>query len=131
MCATIRPKRILLVDDFEPWRWWLHSRLAAHTELQIVGEAVNGAEAVQKARELKPDLILLDIGLPDISGIEVAERIGQMDYRSEIVFVTQNNDPEVMSVALATGAKGYLLKTTATTGLIPAIEGALNLGHPK
>jgi DNA-binding NarL/FixJ family response regulator len=131
MCATSCPKRILLVDDFEPWRRWLHSGLAAHAELQIVGEAVNGAEAVQKARELKPDLILLDIGLPDMSGIEVAERIGQMDRCSEIVFVTQNNDPELMSVALAMGAKGYLLKTTAATGLIPAIEGALNLGHQK
>lgn len=127
--ASDFPKSILLVDDYEPWRCWVRSKLAAYRQFGIIGEAVNGAEAIQKAYELRPDLMLLDIGLPDMSGIEVARRIHETNAACEILFVTLNLDAEVRSEALGTGAKGYLLKTTAANCLVPAIEILLKCGH--
>jgi DNA-binding NarL/FixJ family response regulator len=67
--------KVLVVDDFEPWCRLICSMLQKQPELQIVGEVSNGLEAVERARELQPDLILLDVGLPSINGIEVARRI--------------------------------------------------------
>jgi CheY-like chemotaxis protein len=67
--------RVLVVDDYEPWRTLASKTLQENPELQVVGEASDGLEAIQKARELRPDLLLLDIGLPTVNGIEVARRI--------------------------------------------------------
>jgi PleD family two-component response regulator len=77
----------LVVDDFEPWRCYVRSKLGITTTYWLC-EATDGAEAVQKATELKPDLILLDVGLPDMNGIEVAKRIRQNNPSSRIVFAT-------------------------------------------
>lgn len=120
-------KRILVVDDFEPWRRWVRSQLTPHSRFQIF-EAADGSEAVQKARALKPDLILLDIGLPGMNGIEVAKHIRQEGIAPEIVFLTQEHDAGVKNAAIATGAKGYLLKTSAASDLIPSLEAALGNG---
>ena len=120
---------IFLVDDFEPWRRFVRSKLADCNHLRVVGEATNGSEAVQRVTELKPDLILLDINLPDMNGIEVAEQIWQSNPRSRIIFATQNKDREVRRAALATGAAGYLIKEEAERELLPAIESALRDGH--
>lgn len=94
-------------------------------EFQIVSEASDGLEAVEKAGELRPDVVLLDVGMPDLSGIEAAERIRQVSPESKIVFVSQNASEEVISAALAAGAEGYVLKLNAATELIPAIAAAL------
>lgn len=117
--------RILLADDNEPWRHWVRSMLANHAGLQIVCEVSDGVEAVQKAKELHPNLILLDIGLPGLNGIEAAGQIRQVSPESDILFVSQNNDADIVQAALGTSARGYVLKLRAARELLPAIEAIL------
>jgi DNA-binding NarL/FixJ family response regulator len=99
--------------------------LKRRPELRLVGEVADGLEAVQKASELKPDLILLDISLPKLNGIEAAKQIRQVVPGAKILFLTLNSDPDVVAAALDTGAKGYLLKGDAGSELLPAIEAVL------
>jgi CheY-like chemotaxis protein len=101
--------------------------LQARPEWQVIAEAADGSEAVQKAEELKPDLIVLDIGLPKLNGIEAARQIRQLSPRSKIVFLSQNNDLDVVRAALATGAQGYVYKADVVSDFLPAIK-ALLLG---
>ena len=82
--------RVLVVDDYEPWRRFEVSRLADFPEPLVIDEASDGPEAVQKAQELQPALILLDIGLPTLNGIEAARRIRNLSPTSKILFVSQN-----------------------------------------
>ena len=103
--------RVLVVDDYEPWRQQVCSILQIQPELRVVAEAGDGLEAVQKAQELKPDLILLDIGLPNLNGLEAAKQIRQAAPDAQIIFLTQNSDRDVVRAALSTGAQGYVLKT--------------------
>ena len=117
--------RILVVDDFQPWRAEICSILQTRPELRIVAESADGLEAVQEAQELKPDLILLDIGLPNLSGIEAANRIRQVAPAAKIIFLTQNNEKEMVRAALSTGAHGYVLKTDARGDLLSAVAGVL------
>ena len=117
--------KVLVVDDYEPWRSFESSMLQTLTEFLVIGEVSDGLEAVEKAQELQPDLILLDCGLPILNGIEAAKRIRQVSPNSKIIFVTQNNDRGVRSAALATGAEGYLIKANAATELLPAVQAAL------
>jgi DNA-binding NarL/FixJ family response regulator len=83
--------RVLVVDDFEPWCRRICSMLQKLPELRVVGEVSNGLEAVEKARELRPDLILLDIGLPGINGIEVARRILEFSPKTKILFASEGD----------------------------------------
>ena len=117
--------RILVVDDFEPWRRSASSLRREKPELQVVGEASDGLQAVQKAVELKPDLILLDIGLPSLNGIEAARQIRELVPESKIIFLTQESSAEVMQEALTVGASGYVVKTMAGSQLLTAIEAVL------
>ena len=117
--------RVLVVDDFEPWRHSLRSMLNRHAELQVVGEVADGLEAFQKAKELRPHLILLDIGLPYLNGIEAAKQICQVVPDTKIIFLTLNRDPDVVRAAFDNGAKGYVLKEDAGSELWPAIEAAI------
>jgi DNA-binding NarL/FixJ family response regulator len=107
---------LLVVEDYEPFRRLVCSTLGKRPELQIVGEASDGLQAVQKAEELQPDLILLDIGLPTLNGIEAACRISQLVPAAKVLFVSQNNDADVVAAALGNGAKGYIRKENALTG---------------
>jgi DNA-binding NarL/FixJ family response regulator len=91
----------------------------------MIGEASDGLEAVQKTEELKPDLILLDIGLPTLNGIEASHRISKVLPDSKILFVTQNNDADVARAAFANSARGYVLKVDANRELLPAVEAVL------
>jgi DNA-binding NarL/FixJ family response regulator len=93
-----------MVDDFEPFRRFACSTLGRRPELQVTGEASDGLEAVQKAQELKPDLILLDIGLPTLNGIEVARQVRKLAPKSKIIFLTQESSADVMQEALSLGA---------------------------
>ena len=95
--------RILVVDDFEPWRRFLRSFLQQRTAFQIICEASDGLEAVEKSRELQPDLILLDVGLPTLNGIEAAEQIRKVSPRSKVIFLSENTVPEVVREALLVG----------------------------
>ena len=115
--------RILVVDDFEPWRHFVSSLLLQKKpELQVVGEASDGLEAVQKAVELNPDLILLDIGLSTLNGIEAARQIRKLVPDSKIIFLSQESDADVLQESLSLGAQGYVLKAKAGSELLAAVE---------
>ena len=101
------------------------SSLGPLQHLQVVGEASDGLEAVQKAQVLKPDLILLDIGLPNLNGIEAAKRISRVVHGSKVIFLTVESNADVARVALTNGAQAYVLKSDAATELLPAIEAVL------
>ena len=118
--------RILLVDDFESWRQQVSSMLKSGPELRIIAEAGDGMEAVQKAGELKPDLILMDIGLPKLDGVRAASRIRQVAPDAAIIFLTQNSDKDTVRAALQTGARGYVLKTDAGKELLTAVTGSFD-----
>jgi DNA-binding NarL/FixJ family response regulator len=115
---------ILVADDLPVWRVEVRHLLQAYPEWEVT-EACDGREAVQKAAQLHPDIVLLDIGMPILNGLEAAQQISKTSPTSSIVFLTQNNDSELMSAALNTGAKGYVLKVNAATQLLPVITAAL------
>ena len=119
--------RILVVDDFELFRQFVRSIMAENRELQIVGDASDGLEAVQKAVELKPDLILMDIGLPSLNGIEAARQIRELVPESKIVFLSQESFAEVVQKAMGVGASGYVIKVMAGCELLTAV-GAVLIG---
>jgi DNA-binding NarL/FixJ family response regulator len=116
--------RILITDDYADWRRQVHSLLQARPEWQVIAEATDGPEAIQKAAELKPDLIVLDIGLPKLTGIEAARQIRQLSPSSKILFLSQNNDLDVVRAALGT-AQGYVYKTDFRRDFLPAIQAVL------
>ena len=118
------PVRILIVDDFQPWRRWVSIVLADYQDFQVVGEAGDGLEAVQKSETLRPDLILLDIDLPGLDGIEAARRICALAPDSAILFISGNESPTVVHRALraGTGARGYVAKCDLAIDLLPALE---------
>jgi len=117
--------RVLIVDDYEPFRQFIATKLQTNPHLRILKEACDGAEAVQQAQELQPDLILLDIGLPTLNGIEAARRIRKVSPTSKILFVTENRSTDIVEEALSTGASGYVVKSNAGSELLPAIEAVL------
>jgi DNA-binding response OmpR family regulator len=113
---------VLVVDDSEPFRRFVVSMLRKQPELQILCEVADGLEAVQKAAELQPDLILLDIGLPKLNGIEAARRIRELSPGSKILFVSQESSADLVQGALDAGACGYVVKTDAGSELLTAVD---------
>jgi DNA-binding NarL/FixJ family response regulator len=93
--------------------------------VQIIGEASDGLEAVQKTGELKPDLVLLDISLPKLNGVEAANRIREIAPTTKIVFISAYQDSDAVQTVLSNGADGYVLKWKITRDLLPAIEAAM------
>ena len=114
--------RVLLVDDYEPWRRYVDSRLMASPQWQIAGEAADGLDAIQKAEALRPDLILLDVGLPSLNGIVAARRILAHNPGSRILFLSEHSSWEIVAGALSAGGRGYVLKSDAGSELLPAME---------
>jgi DNA-binding NarL/FixJ family response regulator len=121
--------RVLIVEDFEPFRRFICSTLKQRPDLQVIGEVSDGLKAVQKVEELKPDLVLLDIGLPCLNGIEVARRIRKLAPESKIIFLSVEASPDVVQEALSLGAWGHVSKNRAGNDLLQAIESVL-LGKP-
>jgi DNA-binding NarL/FixJ family response regulator len=117
--------RILLVEDFAPFREFIRSTLGERADLQVICEVADGLEAVQKAEELKPDLILLDIGLPTLNGIEAARQIRKLAPESKIIFLTQESSDDMVEKALSLGAWGYVLKCRAASDLSAVVEAAI------
>jgi DNA-binding NarL/FixJ family response regulator len=116
------PFRILVVDDFAPWRSYLRSILGECRQVNVVGEAADGLEAVQKVDELRPDLILMDIALPGLNGIEAAKRIRGNAPNSKILFLSVEASQDFVEAALAAGGCGYIVKTEVRSKLLPAIH---------
>ena len=121
--------RILIVDDFEDFRRSVCLTLQQRTGFRIVGQASDGLEAVQLANELQPDLILLDIGLPKLNGLEAAKRIRGLAPQAKLLFLSQESSSEVVREALRLGALGYVHKPFTLNDLWPAIEAVLR-GEP-
>lgn len=121
----VKSVRVLVVDDYLPWRQFVCRALLARPTWQVIGQASDGLEAVQKAQDLQPDLIVLDIGLPTINGIEAARRIGTAAPDSKILFLSENTSIEIAEEAFRTGAAGYVVKSTAARELLPALDAVL------
>ena len=117
--------RVLVVDDFEPWRQRVCSILLTRPELHVVAEIADGLEALQKAQELQPDLIVLDLGLPSLNGIEAARRIRKLSPESKILFASQEFSADVVQEALAVGALGYISKIRIESDLLAAVDAVL------
>jgi DNA-binding NarL/FixJ family response regulator len=117
--------RILVVDDFKDWRSQVRLLLQSRPECQVIGETSDGPEAVQKAEDLKPNLILLDIGLPKLNGIEAAKQMRQRSPCSKIIFLSLNSDLDIVRAALGTGGLGYVHKMDAGRELLPAVDAVL------
>ena len=114
-----------MVEDSEKFRKFIRSVFGERSELQIVGEESDGLQALQRADELRPDLILLDIGLPSMNGIEAARRIRKLFPKSKILFVTQESSADFVQEALALGALGYVVKLNAGKELLAAVEAVI------
>jgi two-component system, NarL family, response regulator DevR len=114
--------KLLLVDDHEVVRVGLRTLLRSATRLQVVGEAETAASAVAEAVRLKPDVVLMDLRLPDGSGIEACREIRTACPKARVLFLTSYSDDEAVRSAIFAGASGYLLKEIAGEALIRAIE---------
>ena len=102
--------RILVVDDFKDWLRQVRLLLQSRPEWQVIAEASDGLEAVQKTQDLTPDIILLDIGLPELNGIEAARRIRQLTPNSKVIFLSQNSNLDIVQAAFDAGAVGTLVR---------------------
>lgn len=116
---------VLVVDDNEPFRRFVRATLSTKPELKVISEASDGLEAVQKAVELQPGLIVLDIGLPGLNGIEAARRIRKLSPKSTILFLSQESSPDIVQEALCLGARGYVIKAYAARDLLIAVDAVL------
>ena len=118
--------RVLVVDDHASWRRLVCLTIGRQRHLCVVGEAADGLEAIQKVQELLPDLILLDISLPKLNGLEVARQIQDISPRSKVLIVSENRSVDVAEVAFRRGAVGYVVKSAAATELLLAVDAVLD-----
>jgi len=117
--------RVLIAEDFPQWRQKLGIILKTNPALRIVGEAENGLDAIQRISELNPDLVLLDVGLPILNGIEVAKAISRSDQHPKIIFVSENRSWEIAEEAFRAGGLGYIPKSQVGSELLPAVDAVL------
>ena len=123
------PLRILIADDHEKVRWGLRSLLSLRPDWDICGEAVDGRDAVQKARELKPQVAVLDISMPRLNGLEAARQIRKEVPQTEVLIVSQHESSEVIAAAIDAGARGYVVKSDVPRDFLDAVE-AVSQGKP-
>jgi DNA-binding NarL/FixJ family response regulator len=120
------PVRILIVDDHELVRRGLRSILVTRPEWEICGEAADGSNAIEKARELKPDIVLLDITMPHLNGLDAARIIRREVPGAKVIILSQYDESEMRSRALEAGAQGYISKSDASRQLLVAIESLIS-----
>jgi DNA-binding NarL/FixJ family response regulator len=123
-------KRILIADDHEMLRHGVRTLLEMRTDWEICGEAVNGSEAVEKAQELRPDLIILDINMPELNGLEAARRILHNDSAAKILVFTVHDSDQATQEVLAAGAHAYLSKSRAGQDLLRTVQELLEDAPP-
>jgi DNA-binding NarL/FixJ family response regulator len=114
--------RILLADDHPIFRFGLCSLLGSHKGWEICGEAADGREAVEKCKRLKPDLLILDICMPKLNGVDAARQILKNDPAQRILVVTDVNSEQVVQDCLAAGVRGWIFKSDSIDDLTPAVE---------
>lgn len=114
--------RILLADDHEIVRRGLSALLQRHEGWEVCGEAIDGREAVEKAKELKPDVVIVDIGMPNLNGLDATRRLLQLDPSFKVIVLTVTDADQVIREALDAGARGFVLKSDAARDLVSAIE---------
>jgi DNA-binding NarL/FixJ family response regulator len=114
--------RILVVDDHPIVRQGLKTLLEGHSDWQVIGEASDGAEAIEKAKDLSPDVMVLDVTMPRMNGLEACRLLRRQSPGLEILFVTQHDSPQMMREALDAGARGYVVKSNAARDLLAAVE---------
>jgi two-component system, NarL family, response regulator NreC len=124
MDPQIKPVRIMLADDHNVMRRGLRLLLERQPGFTVISEVSDGRQAVEQAQAMKPDVVVLDIAMPNLSGIEAADRISQMLPRTAIVILSMHADEAYVLRALKAGARGYLLKDSAESDLIQAIKAA-------
>ena len=117
--------RILVVDDFCPWLGAVKRILSADPQLIVVGTALSGAEALEKIPHLAPDLVLLDVEMPGMDGLQVAREIAEVAPGTRVIFLSAIDCPDVIKAAIEAGASGYVHKLNAGANLIRAIRAAL------
>ena len=118
----MEPVRLLVADDHEIVRKGLRSLLEAQPGWQVTAEACDGREAVQKAKEIKPDVTVLDIGMPALNGLEAARQMIKNDARAKILILTMHESDPLIREVLDAGARGYVLKSDASRDLVTAIN---------
>src|SRR5436309_3170035 len=123
------PIRVLVVEDYAPFQRFVCSTLEQRPDLQITGRHSDGLEAVRRAAELQPDLIVLDIGLPTLNGIEAARQISKLAPHSRILFLSQESSPDVVQECFNSGALAYVAKAHAGSDLLAAVEAVLQGRH--
>jgi len=116
------PVRILVADDHQVVRTGLRALLESKTGWQVCAEASNGREAVEKAGQLKPDVAVLDIGMPLLNGVEATRQIRKLSPQTEILILTMHDSDQLVQEVLGAGAHGYILKDDADRNLIAAVD---------
>src|SRR5277367_1064641 len=116
--GSVSYARVLVVEDHEPFRRFVGSTLRTRPELRVICDVSDGLAAVQKAEELQPDLIVLDIGLPALNGIEAARRIRKLVPACKILFLSQETSVDIVHEAISLGALGYVVKAQAGSELL-------------
>ncbi len=115
--------RIVLADDNQSFRGTLKAILSLQADIEIVGEAVTGRQAIQQVRELRPDVLVLDIRMPDYDGLEVLRQLHQVDDPTRVVILSLWDNAEYRRTATERGASAYVVKGAAFTQLLPVIRG--------
>ena len=132
MCSTVteagsqpnemKNARLLIVDDHEIFRRGLRALLEPSSEWQICGEAVDGVDAIEQCRSLKPDIVVLDVSMPRLNGLEAARLICKQTPEPHIVIITQHDSPQIRSAALEAGARAFVTKSSVGSELVSALR---------
>jgi DNA-binding NarL/FixJ family response regulator len=123
--TEMKNARLLIVDDHEIFRRGLRALLEPSSEWQICGEAVDGLDAVEQCKSLKPDIVVLDVSMPRLNGLEAARLIKKEEPEPQIVIITQHDSPQIRSAAMEAGARAFVTKSAVGSELVSALRSLL------
>lgn len=118
----MKPARVLIADDHEVVRHGIRVMVQSHPNLEVCGEAADGRQAVLLAAKLRPDIVIIDIGMPQLNGLDATRQIAHADPNVKVLILTMHESEQIVREVLAAGARGYLLKSDAGRDLIAALE---------